>query len=454
MFTKSRFVWLLLLLWGGLLSNAWAGLNIQKWQTSAGATVLFVPTHDLPIVDVNVGFVAGAMEDDPARSGLAALTNRMLLMGAGSLDENAMSLALADIGAGIAGRFDQERAGLGLRTLSSARERERAFDLLALSLQQPRFDAAVLEREKARMLAALKEAEALPGEVAAKAFQQAVFGTHPYALPADGTKETLPRLSRQDVEAFYRAHYQARHAVITVIGDLERVQVEALAEQLTRALPVTDSVPGVVPPVADLPAGQIRHIPHPSAQSHILLGQPGMRRDDPDYFPLLVGNYILGGGGFDSRLIKTVRDAHGLAYSAYSYFSPMQQSGPFVMGLQTKNASAAEAVRLVRGELQKFIAEGPTAAELKQAKANIAGSFPLRLDSNKKILGYLSVIGEYNLPLDWLDTYPQKVEAVTLQQIRDAFRRRVHPDRLVEVVVGGSMPAVSDRKADTARAGQ
>lgn len=437
-------------------SPVWAGLEIQQWKTAAGAKVLFVANHDLPIIDVNVDFPAGSAYDTPEQSGLARLTNHLLTLGAGELDENGMAVAQADIGASMGERFGQEEAGLSMRTLSYEKERQKAFELLAQSLQQPRFDEAVLVRERGRMVAGIKEAEALPGTVADKAFIRALYRQHPYARSQDGEITTLERLTQADVQRFYRAHYQARYAVIAIIGDLTRAQAEALALQLTANLPAADgAVLSPIPPVPPLPQANVEHISHPSSQSHVLIGAPGMTRSDPDYYPLLVGNYVLGGGGFDSRLTQVVRDKHGLAYSVYSYFSPMRQQGPFVLGLQTKNASADEAVRLVRDVLKRFVTEGPTEAELKQAKANIAGGFPLRLDSNRKIIEYLSVIGDFDLPLNWLDEYPKKVEAVTLMQIRDAFKRRVDPDRLVEIVVGGAtekaQPAKDGRVASTAQ---
>ena len=160
-----------------------------------------------------------------------------------------------------------------------------------------------------------------------------------------------------------------------------------------------------------------------------------MQRGDPDFFPLTVGNYILGGGGFVSRLTKEVRDQRGYAYSVYSYFLPSQVAGPFEIGLQTKRSQATDALKVVRQVLAEFLAKGPTAAELRAAKANIVGGFPLRLDSNKKLLDNVAVIGFYGLPLDWLERYSQRVEAVTVADIRAAFARRIDPAHLVTVKV-------------------
>jgi zinc protease len=161
-----------------------------------------------------------------------------------------------------------------------------------------------------------------------------------------------------------------------------------------------------------------------------------MARSAPDYFPLFVGNYGLGGGGFDSRLMREVRDKRGYAYSAYSYFLPMMEAGPFQFGLQTKLEQTDDALKVARDTLRQFIAEGPAEAELAQAKANLSGGFPLRIDSNRKILDYLAVIGFYRLPLDYLDTWVARVEAVDVAAVKQAFARRIDPDRLVTVVVG------------------
>jgi zinc protease len=179
-------------------------------------------------------------------------------------------------------------------------------------------------------------------------------------------------------------------------------------------------------------------MPHPATQAHILLGYPGITRTDPDYFPLWVGNYILGGGGFVSRLTEEVRQKRGYAYSVYSYFMPLREAGPFQIGLQTKKEQAEEALDVVRATLDEFIAKGPSEKELKAAKDNIIGGFPLRIDSNRKIADYLAMIGFYGLPLSYLEDFPKNVEKVTAAQIRDAFRRRIDPGRLVTVVVGAA----------------
>ncbi|MFZ5555147.1 MAG: M16 family metallopeptidase [Pseudomonadota bacterium] len=415
----------------------WAALPIQHWTTPGGARVYFVESRGLPIIDVSVDFPAGSSRDTAATSGTAALTQALLTLGAGGLSENDISSRLADVGAQLGGRFDADRAGLSLRTLSSEREREQAFALLAKALQRPAFPADVLEREKARVVAGIREADSKPDIIAGRTMARLLYGSHPYALRASGEIDTVPAITRDDLVAFYRDHYRRGSAVVSIIGDLDRAQAEALAERLTRELPNGRPVPEL-PPVPSASA-RTERVSHPATQSHILLGHPGIRRGDPDHYALLVGNYILGGGGFVSRLTAEVREKRGYAYSVYSYFQPLELEGPFEIGLQTKNEQADQALAVVRETLARFLADGPTEEEIKRAQQNIVGGFPLRLDSNRKILDYLALIGFYNLPLTYLDDFPKNIEALTAADIRDAFRRHIDPAQMVTVVVGGAV---------------
>ncbi len=421
--------------------SALAAPQIQHWSTDNGVRVYFVENHDLPLLDVSVDFAAGGSRDNPQKAGLAALARRMLALGAGGLNEDEISKRLADVGAVLGGSLDSDRAGVSLRTLSSAREREQALDVLARVIQQPEFPESTVQREKNRIVAGIKEAETQPDYIAAKAFQAMLYGKHPYAMPSGGGVATVSALTRQDLLDYYRAHYRSGNAQVAIIGDVTLEQAKAIVAQLTGKLPRGDGAAAPLPPVAPLARAETRRIAHPATQSHILMGMPGIKRDDPDYFPLFVGNYILGGGGFDSRLLEEVRQKRGLAYSAYSHFSPMKQEGPFQIGLQTKRDQAELALEVVRETLRQFVAEGPTDAELRQAKDNLTGGFPLRIDSNRKILDYLVAIGFYGLPLTYLDEFTGRVENVTAAGIRDAFARRVKPDVMATVLVAADAPA-------------
>jgi zinc protease len=417
---------------------ACAILPIQHWETQRGARVYFVENHDLPILDVSVDVPAGSAFDTREKSGAANMTANMLRLGAGGMDEDEIARKLADVGAQLAGRFDADRAGAGVRTLSSAAERRQALDILARLLSQPEFRADVLEREKVRVVGALKEADTRPDTIAARTFSRLVYPSHPYGLRSAGEVDTVARLTREDIVAFHRDHYGAERAVVAITGDVSRDEAAAIAESLTSGMPKGGSAAIQLPPVPEPGDGRVQWVPHHATQSHILSGLPGIRRGDPDYFALFVGNHVLGGGGFVSRITEEVRTKRGLAYSAYSYFTALLREGPFVVGMQTKSEQARDALEVLRKTLADFVAKGPTDKELQLAKKNIIGGFPLRIDSNRKIHEYIAFIGFYRLPLTYLDDFVKSVERVTAEDVRRVFQRTVQMDKLITVVVGPS----------------
>ena len=419
----------------GLVSTAHATPKIQHWQAPSGAQVYFVENHDLPMLDVAVDFAAGSGFEAAEKSGQAALTRALLALGSEGMSEDDIARRMADIGAQMGGGFDADRSSYSVRTLSSKAERDEALSILAAVLQRPLFPEAVLAREKARLIDALKEAETKPESIAGKAFAKAVFGAHPYGQQSSGEVATVEKLQRSDLLAFYTAHYGPQHAVVALMGDISRAEAENIAQNLTAQLPAGGADSNIAP-VAKLNSASTLRIAHPATQSHILIGAPGVARNDADYFPLYVGNYVLGGGGFVSRLMEEVREKRGMAYSVYSYFIPMQQPGAFQVGLQTKKEQADAALQLVQKTLREFIDKGVTGKELASAKQNIINGFPLRIDSNKKILEYLSVIGFYHLPLTYLDDFTDKVNKVTAAEISAAFKRKINPDLLATVIVG------------------
>lgn len=423
-----------------------AGPKIQHWVADTGARVYFVESRALPMVDIQISFAAGSAYDPADRAGLAALTRSLLEAGTAKLDEQSIAERSADIGAQIGGGTDEDRASLTVRTLSSPAERDAAVALAAELLAAPAFPQPVLERERARSIAALREALTRPASLAERSFTSAIFGDHPYGRLS--TEASLSAITREDLLRFHRQHYVAQGASVAIVGDVSRAEAAALAERLTKNLPA--GAPAAALPAPAQPERRSIRIDHPATQAHLLLGLPGMARQDLDYFPLLVGNYVLGGGGFVSRLTREVREKRGYAYSVYSYFSPQRVAGPFQIGLQTRGAQVADALAVVEQTLAEFIAAGPTTEELQAARDNLINGFGLRLDSNRKILDHVAMIGFYQLPLDWLDTYPQQVAAVTAEAVRDAFARRVRPEHLVTVIVGGSGDA--ERRPDIGNA--
>lgn len=425
------------------VAPASAALPIQKWQQPSGAQVYLIESRSLPMLDVEIDFDAGSRRDPADKAGLASVTADMTDKGLvardgePALDENQLSEAWADLGAAFGAGAGDDRMSFTLRTLTYPDLLPKAVQLASRELAEPSFPEDIWNRERQRIVASIREANTRPGTVAGKAFVHAVYGTHPYGFEV--TEQTLSRISVQDMRDFYRVVQPCR-AKVSIVGAVDRAQADQIATTLLSRLPAAacQALP-TVPEVQPLAAAAERDIPFNSAQAHVLIGQPGYKRDDPDYFPLLVGNYVLGGGGFASRLTEEVRQKRGLAYSVGSYFAPGMHAGAFTLGLETRPDQAAEAVQVSRDVLRHFVADGPTDAEVKAAKDYLVGSFALRIDSNRKLLDNLANIAWHNLPLDYLDTWTRQVEKVTAAQIKAAFQRKLQPDRMVTVVVGADV---------------
>jgi zinc protease len=444
---RSALAWAgaaLLLCWG----EAIAAIPIQHWTQPSGAGVFLVESPTIPMVDVEIDFDAGSRRDPADKAGLAHVTAGMASKGIqaanpasdspydGALDENQLGEAWADLGAGFGAGASSDRMSFSLRSLTYPDLLPKAVQLAARQLADPSFPDTVWQRERQRLAASIREANTRPATVAGRAYGPAVYGTHPYGY--EMTEESLARIGVQDMMQMYRRLIQPCRAKVSIVGAVTRAQADALVTTLLSRLPGAAGCEPL-PPVAEvapLTASVVREIPFASAQAHVLIGQPGYKRNDPDYFPLLVGNYILGGGGFVSRLTAEVREKRGLSYSVYSYFSPRLHAGAFTIGLQTRPDQTAQAVQVSRDVLARFVAEGPTQAELKAAKDYLIGGFPLLIDSNRKLLDNISSIAWNGLPLDYLDTWTKQVDRVTIADIKAAFARKVQPQRLVTVTVG------------------
>ena len=407
---------------------------IQHWQTANGMRVYFVEAPELPMIDVRLAFDAGSARDG-GHPGIGRMTTSLLDEGAGEWDADAIASRFEAVGAQYSAAVDRDMAWLSLRTLSQPEYRDKALETFVAVAGAPRFDQRAFERIRNITLVALRKQEQEPGDVADKAFYRALYGDHPYAHPVIGTPESVNALSPQLIKGHYRSYFVARNGILAIVGALARPQAEALAEQLSRPLAQGSAAPPLPSPRPVAAARTIR-TPFPSEQAHVYLGQLGVRRGDPDYFPLYVGNHILGGNGLNSLLVKEVRIKRGLSYSVYSYFIPLAVEGPFELNLQTRADQADKAIEVARDTLAAYVAKGPTEAQLEAAQKNLTGGFPLRIDSNANIVSYLVVIGFYGLPLDYLDTFKDKVSAVTTTGIREAFQRRLNVDRMVTVIVG------------------
>ncbi|MFS2167532.1 M16 family metallopeptidase [Variovorax sp. Varisp62] len=426
------------------ITSAQAALPIQQWTLANGAKIYLVSTNALPIVDVQVDFDAGSRRDPAAQAGLASATATMVEKGvqAGkggepALDQNALGEAWADLGASFDVSAGTDRTSYSLRTLSDPALLNKAVALASREIGEPAFPDDVWQRERERINAAIKEANTKPATIAGRAFALAVYGVHPYGQEV--TEETLARIDIAAMRQRYQQLIVPCRAKLSIVGAVTRAEAETLATTLLSRLPASESCTPLPPiaPVAALAAPKDERIPFDSAQAHVFVGQPGYPRKDPDHFALTLGNYVLGGGGFVSRLMNEVREKRGLTYSIYSGFAPGLDAGAFRVGFQTRPDQAEEAVKMSREVLARFVAEGPTASELKAAKDNLIGGFPLLLDSNRKLIGNVANIAWHDLPLDYLDTWTARMNAVTAADVKAAFQRKLQPERMVTVVVGG-----------------
>lgn len=433
----TDFMKLITLLLAGLLAApAQAGPEIESWTQANGAKVFFVRADGLPMVDIQMVFDAGSARDGE-QFGVAAMTSLLLDKGAGDWDVEEIAGRLEGVGAKLDTDVSRDSAVLTLRSLSKKELLETALDTAAGIVSQPRFSESDFAREQQRVLTALRGQMESPAAVASKKFFYNMYGRHPYAHPTSGEAETVSALKRDDVVKFFRRYYVSRNTTVVIVGKLSRDEAESVTARLTRGMKSGDAV-APIPAVDYTAEGKRESVEFPSAQTHIFSGMPAVERGDPDYFALYIGNHILGGSGLVSRISEQIREKRGLAYSARSSFSPLKQDGPFSMGLQTRNDQSGQALEVLNQTLREFIQNGPDEEELEAARKNITGGFVLRYDSNAKLAGYVAMIGYYGLPLDYLDTFAGKVNAVTPDQIKEAFRTHLKPDRFQTVLVGGA----------------
>ena len=419
-----------------LSTTAQAGVDIQRWTTGNGTEVLLVEQHDNPIVDMQVNFKgAGSVFNPEGKSEVAEFTAALLTDGTEKLDEEAFNAAADDIAAQIDSTSGQESSAAVLRSLSRPETLKQAAGLLNQSLTRPRFDPAVFDRRQKEAVTALQQQETTPDFTAGRALTKLAYPDHPYGSGANITAESIRKVNLDDIRAFHLSHYGKDNAIVAIVGDINRKQADRLVKNVLNGLPERSSAAKNVPAVQQQPA-QRRDIPFAGEQAQVLLGMPLIKRHDPDYYALVAGNYILGGGGFDSRLMKVLRDRYGYTYGVYSNLEPATEAGMFTIAYSTQKKNTKDSLVQAQAVIKQFIEEGPTEEELAQAKANIIGSFPLRFDSNAKLVKYLSIIGYHNLPNDYLEAYPKAIGKLTVEQVKDAWQRRVKPEDLHIVVVG------------------
>ncbi|WP_314408030.1 pitrilysin family protein [Pseudomonas kuykendallii] len=429
---------------------SYRNLDIQSWQTAEGAKVLFVEAREVPMFDLRLTFAAGSAQDGDV-PGLATLTNAMLNEGVAGKDVGAIAEGFEGLGADFGNGAYRDMAIASLRSLSAVDKREPALALFAEVIGKPTFPADSLARIKNQLLAGFEYRKQNPGKLAGDALFERLYGDHPYAHPSDGNEATLPAISLEQLRAFHQKAYAAGNVVIALVGDLSRSEAETIAAQVSSALPKGPALAKMAEPQAPKPG--LSHIEFPSKQTHILLAQLGIKRGDADYAALFMGNQILGGGGFGTRLMTEVREKRGLTYGVSSGFSGMQARGPFMISLQTRAEQSEGTLGLVQQIVRDYLAEGPTQKELDDAKRELAGSFPLTTASNADIVGQLGAMGFYDLPLSYLQDFMNQAQALSVEQVRAAMAKHLSADDFVVVTAGPTvaqkpLPAPTDKPAE------
>ena len=435
-------VFLIYLLGFSLLDSAQAILPIEKLDTYKGAKAYLVQTKTLPMVDIEVSIDAGDRYDPAGKSGLADMTAGLMNYGVrgegGLLSEAQIADEIADLGANIVLSVGGERAILRIRTLSRKDLRDRAVQLASAMLSIPTYDSNILAREKQRTITSLLEAETKPDYVLERRFKKMIYGTYP--LAESPSVKSVGAITVSDLQKFHQQFYRGDRMIVSIVGDVDQAQANEIVQTLLKRIP--QSGPAIAPlpqlersPIEPLAQREVQ-IPFDSQQAHVAMGMTAVARNNPDYFPLLVGNYVLGGGGFVSRLMSEVREKRGLAYSVFSYFAPGKDTGTFQAGLQTKSDQGSLALEVMSDTVAKFIADGPTPSELAAAKANLVNGYPLRIDNNRKLLDNVSSIVWNDLPLDTMEVWAKQVDAVTLNQVSAAFQKYLAMDRMKIVVLG------------------
>ncbi len=426
----------------GLMTANASALEIKRMQLSNGAVLLVSEQHQLPMVTMSIAFDAGSRRDPAGKEGLAALTAESLTEGTSAMSAEEFNEKVDFMGSSIEVGASRDFA-IGSFTSLKKYEGE-TLHLFAQTLQDPGLRDGDIARKQAEQIAGIKSSEEEPGYTANVAFTRMLFGATPYGHPVSGSSDAVAKLTPADVRNFYHQYYKLGSAVIAVAGDVDAGEIKAALEK-ELAGPEGQVPPQAEPAVESVPAGMhLQVIDRNVAQANLYLGSNGVARANPDYYKLEVMNYILGGGGFASRLMKVVRSKAGLAYSIGSGFQAGKFPGAFVIALETKNASANEAIKLILQQLREIQQSPVSAAELDSAKRYLIGSFPLKLDRQSEIVGFMLQTEIYGLGLDYAERYPKIISAITAADVQAVAQKYLHPDAIDLVAVANQAEAKID----------
>lgn len=412
--------------------------KIQALTTKTGTPALFVAANELPIVDIRLTFDAGSARDSEIRDGLyglASLTAQLLDEGTSTQSTDDIAATFERLGAEYSATSYRDMFAVNLRVLADPDHLNPAVDQLLAILKDAQFPQDSIDRVLKSAAIGQKQKKESPSAIVGIRFYRELYGKHPYAEPSTGTESSLKKIKPEDIRKFKDTFLVANNLNIAITGQLSPEQAAILAERISQSLPLGQKAKALPDPLT-LTASKLVPVKFDSTQSHVMIGQIGVKRNDPDLVALSVGNEMLGGGGFNALLMKELREKRGLTYGAYSGFTAMRSNGPFMISYSTRGDQAVDSIQVAQQTLRDFMTLPIDQNLLDETKEGILNGYPLSLASNESINSYLSMIGFYNLPLTYMSDYPQKVQAVSAQQIHQAMQAHVNPDKMLTVVVG------------------
>ena len=409
-----------------------AEVNIQSVTSPGGLTAWLVEEHSIPFVALELRFRGGASLDAPGKRGAINLMTGLLEEGAADMDARAFSRASEALATSFG--FDVSSDSLSISARFLTENKEASVALLRAALQEPRFDQEAIDRVRGQVLSIIQSDQKDPDDIASETFNRIVFGDHPYASSLNGTLDSVAALTRDDLIAAHDAVLARDRIYIGAVGDITPEELGVLMDDLLGDLPQTGAP---MPPRAEvtIPPG-VTVVDFATPQSVALFGQKGIKQSDPDFFAATILNHVLGGGSFESRLMNEVREKRGLTYGVYSYLVPRDLAETYMGSVSSANDRIADAIDVIRDEWAKLARDGVTETELRDAKTFITGSYPLRFDGNGPIASILVGMQMLGLPIDYIATRNEKVEAVTLDDVKRLADELLDPEGLHFVVVG------------------
>jgi zinc protease len=422
----------------GLLSSCFlaapltAGMVPQRSVLENGLILLTSEQRALPMVSIELLIDAGSRHDPQKQEGLANLAARLLTYGTKRRTALQISEALDFIGASLTTGCSEDLAGVSMTVLK--KDLASGLQLLSEVLTQSTFPQEEIDRQKQSIIAAIRASEESPGDIAQKRFSAALYPQSPYGRPVEGNEASVKGLEQKSLREFYQRYYRPNRTIVSVVGDVSHQEIAKALSQALRSWPKGQPASAPVKP-AKIGSSQTIRVNKDLTQANVILGHEGVGRENSDYYAIQVMNYILGGGGFSSRALDSIRNERGLAYSVYSFFGAEKRHGTFELVMQTKNETALDAIRIASAEIRRMREEPVSDQELADAKNYLTGSFPLRLDTNRKVANFLAQVEYFELGLDYPERYADLIRKVTREDVQRVAKKYLKPEQLITVIV-------------------